>query len=114
MKKLFAIMLALVMVLAAVPVLAEGEKTDVAKIGEQEYTTLDEAIEAANDGDTIVLLADCETEGMNLNKNLSIDGGTDKHTVRFTQHGIALWGISLMFKNCKVVMDGIHSTPYTA
>ena len=114
MKKLFAIMLALVMVLAAVPVLAEGEETYVAKIGEQEYTTLDEAIEAANDGNTIVLLADCETKGMNLNKDLSIDGGTDKHTVRFTQHGIALWGISLMFKNCKVVMDGIHSTPYTA
>ena len=114
MKKLFAMMLALVMVLAAVPVLAEGEETYVAKIGEQEYTTLDEAIEAANDGNTIVLLADCETKGMNLNKDLSIDGGTDKHTVRFTQHGIALWGISLMFKNCKVVMDGIHSTPYTA
>ena len=115
MKKLFAMMLALVMVLAAVPVLAEGEENYVAKIiGEQEYTTLDEAIEAAKDGDTIVLLADCETEGMNLKKNLSIDGGTDKHTVRFTQHGIALWGISLMFKNCKVVMDGIHSTPYTA
>jgi hypothetical protein len=86
----------------------------LAHTGEQEYTTLDKAIEAAKDGDTIVLLADCETEGMNLKKNLSIDGGTDKHTVRFTQHGIALWGISLMFKNCKVVMDGIHSTPYTA
>ena len=51
---------------------------------------------------------------MNLNKDLSIDGGTDKHTVRFTKYGIALWGESLMFKNCKVVMDGIHSTPYTA
>ena len=114
MKKLLAIMLALIMVLAAVPVLAEGEETYVAKIGEQEYTTLDEAIEAANDGDTIVLLADCETKGMNLNKDLSIDGGTDKHTVRFTKYGIALWGESLMFKNCKVVMDGIHSTPYTA
>ena len=84
MKKLFAMMLALVMVLAAVPVLAEGEETYVAKIGEQKYTTLDEAIEAAKDGDTIVLLADCETKGMNLKKNLSIDGGTDKHTVRFT------------------------------
>ena len=41
MKKLFAMMLALVMVLAAVPVLAEGEETNVAKLGEQEYTTLD-------------------------------------------------------------------------
>ena len=84
----------------------------LAHTGEQEYTTLDEAIEAANDGNTIVLLADCETKGMNLNKDLSIDGGTDKHTVRFTQYGIALWEKSLMFKNCKVVMNGIGSTPY--
>ena len=84
----------------------------LAHTGEQEYTTLDEAIEAANDGNTIVLLADCETKGMNLNKDLSIDGGTDKHTVRFTKYGIALWGESLMFKNCKVVMNGIGSTPY--
>ena len=109
MKKLLAILLALVMVLAVVPAFAEGE---VAQIGGTKYATLDEAIEKAADSDTIVLLADCETAGMNLSKNLTIDGGTDKHTVRFTQHGIALWGKSLMFKNCKVVMNGIGSTPY--
>ena len=55
MKKLFAMMLALVMVLAAVPVLAEGEETYVAKIGEQEYTTLEAAVNAAESGDTIML-----------------------------------------------------------
>ena len=109
MKKLLAILLALIMMLTMVPAFAEGE---VAQIGETKYATLDEAIEKAADSDTIVLLADCETAGMNLSKNLTIDGGTDKHTVRFTQHGIALWGKSLMFKNCKVVMNGIGSTPY--
>ena len=55
MKKLFAMMLALVMVLAAVPVLAEGEETYVAWIGEQEYTTLEAAVNAAESGDTIML-----------------------------------------------------------
>lgn len=109
MKKSLAILLALIMMLTMIPAFAEGE---VAQIGETKYTTLDEAIEKAADGDTIVLLADCTTAGMNLSKNLTIDGGTDKHTVRFTQHGIALWGKSLMFKNCKVVMNGIGSTPY--
>ncbi|MGN0770625.1 MAG: hypothetical protein ACI4N0_07940 [Christensenellales bacterium] len=109
MKKLLAILLALIMMLTMIPAFAEGE---VAQIGETKYATLDEAIEKAADSDTIVLLADCETAGINLNKDLSIDGGTDKHTVRFTQYGIALWGKSLMFKNCKVVIEGIHSTPY--
>ena len=55
MKKLFAMMLALVMVLAAVPVLAEGEETYVAKIGEQKYTTLEAAVNEAKSGDTIML-----------------------------------------------------------
>ena len=55
MKTLFARMLALVMVLAAVPVLAEGEETYVAWIGEQKYTTLEAAVNAAESGDTIML-----------------------------------------------------------
>ncbi len=109
MKKLLAILLALVMVLAVVPAFAEGE---VAQIGETKYATLDEAIEKAADSDTIVLLADCTTAGMNLSKNLTIDGGESKYTVTFNDKGIALWGKSLMFKNCKVVMNGIGSTPY--
>ena len=112
MKKTLAIMLALIMVLAMVPALAEGVK--VAKIGSTEYETLDEAIEKAADGATIVLLADCTTAGMNLSKNLTIDGGEAKRTISFNDKGIALWGKSLTFKNCNVVMNGIGSTPYTA
>ena len=112
MKKTLAIMLALIMVLAMVPALAEGVK--VAKIGTVEYETLDEAIEKAADGATIVLLADCTTAGMNLSNNLTIDGGEAKRTITFNDKGIALWGKSLTFKNCNVVMNGIGSTPYTA
>ena len=111
MKKLLAILLALIMMLTMVPAFAEGE---VAQIGETKYTTLDEAIEKAADSDTIVLLADCTTAGMNLSKNLTIDGGEAKRTITFNDKGIALWGKSLTFKNCNVVMNGIGSTPYTA
>ena len=109
MKKTLAIMLALIMVLAMVPAMAEGE---VARIATAEYATLDAAIAAAADGDTIELLADCTTAGMNLSKNLTIYGGESKYTVTFNDKGIALWGKSLTFKNCKVVMSGIGSTPY--
>ena len=98
MKKTLAIMLALIMVLAMVPAFAEGE---VAQIGGTKYATLDKAIEKAADSDTIVLLADCTTAGMNLSKNLTIDGGEAKRTISFNDKGIALWGKSLTFKNCK-------------
>ncbi|MDD7249144.1 MAG: S-layer homology domain-containing protein, partial [Oscillospiraceae bacterium] len=75
---------------------------------------MDEAVAAANDGDTIQVLKDCTTEGLNLSKNLIFDGGETKPTITFNKEGIALWGKSLTFKNCKVMMNGIGSTPYTA
>ena len=91
------------------------ETAYVAQIGEDKYKTLDEAVAAAKDGDTITLLADCETAGLNLDKNLTIAGSTEKtFTVTFKEKGIALWGKALTFKNCAVSMTGIGSTPYTA
>ena len=89
----------------------------VACINGETYATLDAAIEAATDGATIELLADCTTAGLDLHKSLTItaaEGLSKKPTVTFTDKGIALWGISLTFKNCDVVMNGIGSTPYTA
>ena len=88
----------------------------VAKIGDTTYDTLDEAITAAADGNTIEVLANCETEGMNLSKNLTIKGkGADSVNpeIKFTKYGIALWGKALTFQDCKVTMNGIGSTPYT-
>ena len=95
------------------------ETACVAQIGEgenaQKYETLDEAVAAAADGDTITLLADCETAGLNLSKDLTIAGSTEEtFTVTFKDKGIALWGKALTFKNCAVSMTGIGSTPYTA
>ena len=47
----------------------------VAKIGTVEYTTLAEAIAAANDGDTVTLTADT-TEDVTIDKNITLDLGT--------------------------------------
>lgn len=86
----------------------------VAKIGETEYATFDEAITAAKNGETIELIADATTGGLNLSKDLTIYGGEAKHSLTFNDKGIALWGKALIFKNIKVIMNGIGSTPYTA
>ena len=48
-------------------------ETAVAKIGEDYYNTLDEAIEAATNGDTIKLLGDA-TVSKTLDKSITIDG----------------------------------------
>ena len=92
------------------------ETAYVAQIGEDKYKTLDKAIEAAGDGATITLLADCETTaGLNLSKDLTIAGSKEEtFTVTFKDKGIALWGKALTFKDCAVSMTGIGSTPYTA
>lgn len=87
-------------------------KNYVAQINDTKYETFDEAYAASKDGDTIILLSDATTEGINLKHNLIIDG--KKHTLTFTDKGIAMWKYSLTFKNMTVSMNGITSTPYTA
>lgn len=85
----------------------------VAKIGETNYATLDEAIKSAEDNDTIILLANATTEGFILNKNLTIDGKNEKgenYSITFNKYGIDLGSYSLTFKNTSVIMEGINST----
>ena len=99
-------------VFAAPSAYADG---NVAWIGGTGYETFDQAVAAASDGDTITLGANATTSGLNLNKNLTVDGSaTGKFTLTFEGKGIALWGHALTFKNVSVAMAGIGSTPYTA
>ncbi|MGN1334192.1 MAG: LPXTG cell wall anchor domain-containing protein [Anaerovoracaceae bacterium] len=112
MKKMFAVLMIAMVLMCFMPAVAFAEGEDVAKIGENTYSTLDEAVTAAEDGATITLLKDCSTEGLNLSKNIKIDGAG--HKISFTKYGIALWGKSLTFENCTIEMTGIGSTPYTA
>ena len=94
------------------------------------YTSFDEAVKAAQSGDTIKVTKDTETDGMNLTKNLTIqgvtktttktkdDGTVEETTVKpkltFKKQGIALWGTDLTLKDMQVEMEGVGSTPYTA
>lgn len=86
-------------------------KTYIASINGVNYETLDEAINIANNNDTIILLNNATTSGINLSKNLTIDG--KNYTITFNDKGISLWGITLTFKNVNVNMKGITATPYS-
>ena len=116
-KKILAMLMAVAMAFSLLPVtvLAEENKP-VAKVGDVTYTSLDDAVKAAKDTEVIDVLADCTTAGLNLGKNLTIQGAEglkSKPTITFTKKGIALWGKSLTFKDCNVEMKGIGSTPYS-
>lgn len=82
----------------------------MAKIGEQSYATLDEAIAAAKSGDTIVLVANATTQGISMKGDLTINGAGN--TITFEKDGIAIFGHALTFKDAIVSMMGIGSTPY--
>ncbi len=104
--------MALVCALVLVPsAYADGAVARIDETG-SEYNTFDEAVAAAKNGETVTLLADAETAGLNLSKDLTIDGGGN--ALKFSDKGIALWGKALTFKNVTVSMIGIGSTPYTA
>ena len=87
---------------------------EVAEFNGAKYASFDGALAAAKktDGATIKLLADGETSGLNLDKDLTIDG--NGHALKFTDKGIALWGHALVLKNVNASMAGVGSTPYTA
>ena len=88
-RRIFACLLALVMLVSVLPVALAADP--VAKIGNDTYATLDEAIKKAQDKDEIKLLADCELTGdIKLeNKSLTIRGvGTTKPTITLKECGI--------------------------
>lgn len=105
-------MFAMALVCALVMVPSAYADGAVACIGENKYNTFDDAVAAAKNGETVTLLADAETAGLNLDKDLTIDGGGN--ALKFTDKGIALWGHALVLKNVNASMAGVGSTPYTA
>ena len=76
-QRILAILLSLTMMFTLVPTaMAEAPAvTKVAKVGDQEYATLAEAVAAAESGATVTLLKDAElTETLNINKAITLDG----------------------------------------
>ena len=78
-KRCAALFLALCMMLicALVPGAGADDAGNEARIGETEYATLGEAIDASKDGDTIMVLRDLTLTAINkeIYKNITIDGG---------------------------------------
>ena len=105
MKKIsllvFALMFSLVFL---VNVNAEGGK--VAKIGDTEFATIEEAVEAAKEGETIVLLDDVDLSSKYTESNSYIaqfaDGvvfDMDGHTIITSKLGFRFEGNNLVIKN---------------
>ncbi len=73
MKKVLATILALVMALGLTTA-AWADETKVAKVGDAEYNTLQEAVNAATAGQTIVLLKDVDaSSGVTVGKKIVLD-----------------------------------------
>ena len=107
---------------------------DVATLNGKGYKSFDEAVSKANDGDTIEVIKDATSTGIDLrDKKLTIKGKTvttttdsgteEKATVKpklkFVAKegqsqiaGITLWGSDLTFQNMDVDMTGASSTTY--
>ena len=107
---------------------------DVATINGKGYKSFDEAVKAAESGDTIEVIKDATSTGIDLqNKNLTIkgktvttttDSGTEEKTtvkpkLKFVAKegqpqifGITLRGSNLTFQNMDVDMTGASSTTY--
>lgn len=100
---------------AAAPEAKAPVADPVAKIGETGYATLDEAVAAAKDGDTIELLHDAETKnGFGLDsKDLTVNG--NNHTITANKLGIYLYKGSkpatLTFNDVTLNMTPAEGTP---
>ena len=106
-KRLMSWVLAAAMVVAMLPVSVLGAPVgNVAKIGDTEYATLDEAVEKAEEGATIELLADCElTKG--FNKTLTFTGnGKISINKQLTSNGEAWMCFGLYDSSRVLTFDG--------
>ena len=95
-KSILALLLAVLMVASLLPAAAMADEGDVAKIGDTEYATLQEAINAATGENTVVTLIANTEENVTIASGKSIildlngftlDGGTTKSTAALTNNG---------------------------
>ena len=104
MKKTLALLLTLFVVLTVSTVTVFAAETDVAKIGETGYATIEAAFAAANDGETITLLADAApvlTSQRAITKASVID--LNGNTLTLTEDDLYFGTIA--FKNGNIVVD---------
>ena len=81
----------------------KGTTASVAKIGDATYATLQAAIDAAQDGQTVTLLADA-TEDVVINKNITLDlGGKKLSNTNSGKATISVQGGTVTVKNGNIV-----------
>ena len=68
MKKLLVTLMCIIMVVSLIPTMTFANEQPIAKIGETEYVSLEAAVKAAVDGDTIELMEDVV-----LDKTITVD-----------------------------------------
>ena len=110
-KRLLSTVVALMMLLSLLPTSAFAAEGPVAQIGDQIYTSLDDAVTAAEDGATIELLQDCEvqwTKANYINKSLTFTGN---YTITMNTYGFGLAaGKTIRFDGCKVLLQDVSYT----
>ena len=81
-RKLLSVLLTFCLAFSLLPTAALADEEKVAKVGEIEYATLAEAVNAATtENSTVTLLKDAElTETLNINKAITLDGANHKIT----------------------------------
>ena len=73
-KKILAVLLTLLMLLGALAMTTAADGGNVAEVNGTQYATLQEAVDAANPGETVTLLADT-SEDVVINKSITLDLG---------------------------------------
>ena len=73
-RKLLSVLLTFCLAFSLLPTAALADGENVAKVGGTGYATLAEALDVAQDGDTVTLLAD-RTEDVTINKSIILDLG---------------------------------------
>ncbi|MCQ2420803.1 MAG: hypothetical protein MJ118_06680, partial [Clostridia bacterium] len=76
-KRLVAVLLCVCMVLTLLPVIAFAEGEAVAKIGETAYSTLADAVAAAEAGQTVEIVAAGTYKLPNLPKNITVKASVE-------------------------------------
>ena len=91
MKKVFCLVLTALLIVGLVPATTFADLDPVCKIGSKTYGSLEAALDDANSGAVIEILDDCETDRLEILKNVTIVAA-DGVDATLTLHGAVLIG----------------------
>lgn len=107
-KKISFILLITLLVAVIAPVLLNATTSNVAKIGDEEYTTLEEAVNEAGKDDVITLIDDVKLSStllLNNNKEITID--LNNHNISAPNTTIKVQGAKLTLKGKGTIKEDV-------